>query len=63
MPFDMIVTLTAGFLFVALLAGWATSSALSAVAPERRRFVSWVSPQRMSCRLARSRWSTLSIRG
>lgn len=37
MPFDIIVTLTAGFLLVALLAGWATSRALSAVAPERRR--------------------------
>jgi tight adherence protein C len=37
MPIDIIVTLTAAFLFVALLAGWATSSALSAVAPERRR--------------------------
>ncbi len=37
MPFDIIVTLTAAFLFVALLSGWATSAALSAVAPERRR--------------------------
>jgi tight adherence protein C len=37
MPFDIIVTLTAAFLFVALVSGWATSAALSAVAPERRR--------------------------
>ena len=37
MPFDVIVTLTAAFLFVALLTGLATSAAFSAFAPERRR--------------------------
>ena len=37
MPLDIIVTITAAFLFVALLSGWATSSVLSAVSPERRR--------------------------
>jgi tight adherence protein C len=37
MPLDLVVTLAAGFLFVALIAGYATSAALTAVAPERRR--------------------------
>ena len=37
MAFDIILTLVSGFLFVALLAGYLTSAALSAVAPERRR--------------------------
>lgn len=37
MPIDFIITLTAAFLFVALVSGWATSAALSAASPERRR--------------------------
>ena len=37
MAFDVIITLTAAFLLVALLSGWATSAALSAASPERRR--------------------------
>jgi tight adherence protein C len=37
MALDIVLTLTAGFLFVALISGYLTSSALSAVSPERRR--------------------------
>ena len=37
MALDILLTLVAGFLFVARLAGYLTSAALSAVAPERRR--------------------------
>ena len=37
MSLDLIVTLIAGFLFVALVAGLATSAALTATSPERRR--------------------------
>jgi tight adherence protein C len=37
MAFDILLTLVAGFLFVALVAGYLTSAALSAVSPERRR--------------------------
>jgi tight adherence protein C len=37
MALDLIVTLIAGFLFVALIAGYATSAALTATSPERRR--------------------------
>ena len=37
MAFDLIVTLGAAFMFVALVAGYATSAALSAASPERRR--------------------------
>jgi tight adherence protein C len=37
MALDIILTLTAGFLFVALTAGYLTSAALSATSPERRR--------------------------
>jgi tight adherence protein C len=37
MALDLIVTLIAGFLFVALVAGLATSAALTATSPERRR--------------------------
>jgi tight adherence protein C len=37
MPLDLLVTLAAGFMFVALVAGYATSGLLSATAPERRR--------------------------
>ena len=37
MAVDVIVTLAAAFMFVALVSGWATSAALSAVSPERRR--------------------------
>jgi tight adherence protein C len=37
MPVDLLVTLVAAFMFVALLGGYATSAALSAASPERRR--------------------------
>ncbi len=37
MALDIILTLVAGFLFVALVVGYLTSAALSAVSPERRR--------------------------
>ena len=37
MPLDLIVTLAAGFMFVALVAGYATLAFYSATAPERRR--------------------------
>jgi tight adherence protein C len=37
MAIDLIVTLGAAFMFVALVAGYATSAALSAASPERRR--------------------------
>jgi len=37
MPLDLVVTLAAVFLFVALVAGYATSAAFTAAAPERRR--------------------------
>ena len=37
MPLDLLVTLVAGFLFVALVAGYGTSAAFSAMSPERRR--------------------------
>jgi tight adherence protein C len=37
MAFDLVVTLGAAFMFVALVAGYATSAALSAASPERRR--------------------------
>jgi tight adherence protein C len=37
MPLEVIVTLAASFLFVALVAGYGTSTALSAWSPERRR--------------------------
>jgi tight adherence protein C len=37
MPLDLLVTLVAAFLFVALVAGYATSAAFSAMSPERRR--------------------------
>lgn len=37
MPLDLIVTLVAGFMFVALVAGYATSAFYSATSPERRR--------------------------
>ena len=64
MPFDIIVTLTAAFLFVALLSGWATSAALSAVAPERRRLRQLgVDAERTRCRRSGRAWLTLSIRG
>jgi tight adherence protein C len=34
---DLLITLVAAFLFVALVSGWATSAVLSAASPERRR--------------------------
>jgi tight adherence protein C len=37
MPLDLLVTLGAAFMFVALIAGYATSALVSAAAPERRR--------------------------
>jgi tight adherence protein C len=37
MTLDLIVTLSAVFMFIALVAGWSTSAVLSARAPERRR--------------------------
>ncbi|HXW05672.1 MAG TPA: type II secretion system F family protein [Vicinamibacterales bacterium] len=37
MALDLAITLTAAFLFVALVSGWATSAVLSATSPERRR--------------------------
>ena len=37
MPLDLLITLVAGFLFVALVAGYGTSAFFSAVSPERRR--------------------------
>jgi tight adherence protein C len=37
MAFDLVVTFGAAFMFVALVAGYATSAALSAASPERRR--------------------------
>lgn len=37
MAFDIVLTLVAGFLFVALVSGYVASAALSAVSPERRR--------------------------
>jgi len=37
MAADVLVTLTAAFLFVALVSGWATSAVLSSMSPERRR--------------------------
>jgi tight adherence protein C len=37
MPFDLLVTLAAAFLFVALVAGYGTSALVSAASPERRR--------------------------
>jgi len=37
MPLDLLITLVAGFLFVALVAGYGTSTFFSAIAPERRR--------------------------
>jgi tight adherence protein C len=37
MAFDLVITLAAGFLLVALVAGYATSAALAAATPERRR--------------------------
>src|SRR5688572_20698142 len=37
MALDLLITLIAGFLFVALVAGYATSAALTATSPERRR--------------------------
>lgn len=37
MPLDLIVTLVAGFMFVALVGGYATSAFYSATSPERRR--------------------------
>ena len=37
MPLDLLVTLVAGFLFVALVAGYGTSVLFSATSPERRR--------------------------
>jgi tight adherence protein C len=37
MALDLVITLTAAFLFVALVSGWATSAILSATSPERRR--------------------------
>ena len=37
MALDIVLTLVAGFLFVALVSGYITSAALSAVSPERRR--------------------------
>ena len=37
MALDIVLTLVAGFLFIALVSGYLTSAALSAVAPERRR--------------------------
>jgi tight adherence protein C len=37
MPLDLLVTLVAGFLFVALVSGYGVSALVSAVAPERRR--------------------------
>jgi tight adherence protein C len=37
MTFDLIITLSAFFTFIALVAGWGTSAVLSARAPERRR--------------------------
>lgn len=37
MAADLLVTLTAAFLFVALVAGWATSAVLSSMSLERRR--------------------------
>jgi len=37
MALDIVLTLVAGFLFVALVSGYLTSAALSAASPERRR--------------------------
>ncbi len=37
MPLDLLVTLVAGFLFVALVAGYGASALFSAWSPERRR--------------------------
>ena len=37
MPLDLLITLVAAFLFVALVAGYGTSAAFSALSPERRR--------------------------
>jgi tight adherence protein C len=37
MAADVLITLTAAFLFVALVSGWATSAVLSSISPERRR--------------------------
>ncbi len=37
MALELVITLVAGFLFIALVTGWGTSAALSAAAPERRR--------------------------
>jgi tight adherence protein C len=37
MPLDVLVTLAAAFMFVALVAGYATSALVSAISPERRR--------------------------
>ncbi len=37
MPLDVLVTLVAAFLFVALVAGYGTSTIVAAMAPERRR--------------------------
>src|SRR5215207_6811596 len=37
MALDIVITLVAGFLFVALVVGYATSAALTAASPERRR--------------------------
>ena len=37
MALDLVITLVAGFLAVALVAGYGTSSILAALSPERRR--------------------------
>jgi len=37
MPLDLLITLVAAFLFVALIAGYGASAVLSALSPERRR--------------------------
>jgi tight adherence protein C len=37
MPLDVLVTLAAAFMFVALVAGYGTSALVSAISPERRR--------------------------
>ncbi len=37
MPLDLLITLVAGFLFVALVAGYGTSALFSTLSPERRR--------------------------
>lgn len=37
MPADLLITLVAAFLFVALVSGWVTSAVISSMSPERRR--------------------------